>query len=611
VHIVLLLVLLTGCGGGSGGGGINQNPQPAPEPAPTASLSASPASIEKGQASTLTWKTSNSTSASIAGIGSVPANGSLQVSPDSTSTYTLTANGQGGQVANTQATVTVSIPPPKSVQAALEASPSTIYNGQTAILEWHTENATTVTIGGIGSVPTSGSQRVSPTENTTYVLTATGSTGSQQSSASVTVHAPGTISHVIVIFQENRSTDNMFHDPVLIAHGADIANSGLNSEGQEIPLQPRPLIDSYDPYHYRQQFLEMYDGGKMDGADKIKVICSNGNGNGCIPPNPQFAYVEADGVAPYFQMAETYTFADRMFQSNQGPSFPAHQFIFTGTSAPTETSDLFAGDNPDTTEQHPSTGCIAVAGQTVPMVDPEGNEDIFMYPCFEHTTLTDLLDQKGVSWSYYSVGEGNIWTAPNAINHICQPSQATGGRCDGPDWANVYSNPTIILDDIAGGLLPGVSWVMPPGLSSDHPGGNDGTGPSWVSSVVNAVGNSPYWPNTAIFITWDDWGGFYDHVAPPIINSYEYGFRVPLIIVSPYAKKAYISHATHDFGSILKFVEKTFDLPSLGFADAVADDFSDCFDFDQPAPPFTTIPARLGPEFFLNDTRPEVPLDND
>jgi phospholipase C len=160
------------------------------------------------------------------------------------------------------------------------------------------------------------------------------------------------------------------------------------------------------------------------------------------------------------------------------------------------------------------------------------------------------------------------------------------------------------------GQLAQVSWVMPDGADSD-PTGNKGTGPAWVASIVNAIGNSPYWSNTAIIITWDDWGGWYDHVAPPIYNSYEYGFRVPLIIVSPYSKQGYVSHVQHDFGSIVKFIDEVFDLPALGYADARADDFSDCFDLTQTPITFQTIPANLNKDFFLNTKRPVTPPDND
>ena len=138
----------------------------------------------------------------------------------------------------------------------------------------------------------------------------------------------------------------------------------------------------------------------------------------------------------------------------------------------------------------------------------------------------DLLNAKGISWRYYAPSADFIWTGPNAIQHLRS----------GPAWSNVILPQTRVLKDISNSVLPAASWVIPSGQASDHPGSN-GSGPSWVASIVNAIGNSPYWSNTAIFITWDDWGGFYDHVAPPIYNSYEYGFRVPLIVVSPYAER--------------------------------------------------------------------------
>jgi phospholipase C len=605
--VVLLSVILSGCGGVKG---VDPPATPtAPPVAPTASMTAVPAEIDVGQIITLTWQTTNASSVEIDGFD-VKADGSRQLTPASSITYQLTAKGAGG-TAQANAAVTVNTSP-NAPTAQLNANPTLIVSGQsTTTLTWQTTNATSVSISGIGTVPASGSQQLSPTSTTTYTLTAQGAAGTTQAAATVTVD-PYPIKHVVIIFQENRSADNLFHDSNLIANGADIASTGLNSEGQTIQLTPRPLADDYDLAHNHENFVQMYDGGKMDGADKILAVCSGG-GQACLPPNPQFVYVNPSDVAPYFQMAETYTFADRMFQTNQGPSFPAHQFIFSATSAPTETSDLFAADNPVLgNDSFTLSGCIAQAGTTVAMIDPTGSESSFLYPCFEHATLSDLLDTSGISWRYYSQGFEDIWVAPNAINHICQPSLPTGGVCTGPDWnTKIVKPPAQVLTDIANGNLAAVSWITPPGMSSDHPGANDGTGPSWVSSVVNAIGTSPYWSDTAIFITWDDWGGLYDHVAPPIINSYEYGFRVPLIVVSPYAKAGYISHVTHDFGSVVRFIEQSYGLPSLGFADSIADDFSDSFDFTQTPLVFQQIPAVKDREFFLHDKRPDVPLDDD
>ena len=270
----------------------------------------------------------------------------------------------------------------------------------------------------------------------------------------LTLTTAAVIQHVVIIFQENRSPDNLFQDPVLIARGADIASSGKNSLGQTIPLMPIDLGTSganpqnYDLGHGHSNFVAMYDGGKMDGANLI--TCYSGRP---VPPQctsqPQFMYVNPSDVQPYFALAEQYTFADRMFQTNQGPSFPAHQFIISGTSAPTATSSLFAAENPI----HSATsaaGCIAPQTNTVTMIDATGSETnpAPQYPCFEHPTLTDLLDTQGLTWRYYAPSPGSIWTGPDAIEHICQQQTINGVlTCKGPIWtANVIIPQSQVLD---------------------------------------------------------------------------------------------------------------------------------------------------------------------
>src|ERR1017187_4531861 len=451
---------------------------------------------------------------------------------------------------------------------------------------------------------------------------------------------PGKIQHVVIIFQENRTPDNLFQDPVLLQRPdpPDIAPSGTDSTGHTIQLRKASLAVDYDPSHSHNSFNKMCDltAGqcKMDGADLVHVSCPP-QATDCSVPDLTFGYVDPADVQPYFALAEQYTFADRMFQTNQGPSFPAHQFIISGTSAPCSTalpcpgagSNLFASENPNT-KGPPNAGCDAPAGSTVALIDPFGleNSNPPVYPCFEHQTLTDLLETKGNSWRYYTSsgypgGSGlGLWVGPEAIQHICG-TLTPSGTCGGPDWTtHVILDPKQILTDVTSNQLPDVSWVIPNGLASDHAGSLNGNqGPSWVASVVNAIGNSPYWANTAIFITWDDWGGWYDHVAPPqvLVNcaqwgcGYVYGFRVPLIVVSPYAKAKYISKNQHDFGSILKFIEGIFSLPSLGYADAAADDLSDCFDMNQTPLPFQQIQSALDAQFFLNDKTPPTDPDDD
>jgi phospholipase C len=436
----------------------------------------------------------------------------------------------------------------------------------------------------------------------------------------------GKIQHIVIIFQENRTPDNLFQDPVLIKAGADIASTATNSSGQTVQLAQTPFGVDYDLDHSHKGFVTMYDGGKMDGADKNPITCA-GTNPPCPPANPVYLYVNPSEVQPYFQMAEQYTFGDRMFQTNEGPSFPAHQFIISGTSAPTAPSNTFVAENPTgfPTAQD-DTGCTAPPIELVSVINAQGNEATKMYPCTDHPTLTDQLNAKNVSWRYYTPTAGSLWTAPNAIQHMCGPNATppNATSCVGSDWVNhvvLYTtqNPAPILTDISSNQLPAVSWVIPSGKNSDHAGGIHQTGgPSWVASIVNAIGNSPYWANTAIVVTWDDWGGWYDHVPPQVVSDghswgsgYVYGFRVPLIVISPWAKPAYISHVNHDFGSILNLIEETFGLASLGYADAYADDLSDCFNFNQTPLNFKTISAPLSAEYFLHDTSPMTPPDND
>lgn len=391
----------------------------------------------------------------------------------------------------------------------------------------------------------------------------------------------GLIGHVMIVVQENRTPDNLFHGLA----GADTANEGTDSAGNVVPLVPVPLATTYDLGHSHADFEAMYDGGRMDGADLVH--CRDPS----CPAEPAFAYVDPATVVPYVSLAQTWTFADAMFQTNQGPSFPAHQYLIAGTSAPTASGPLADWRVADNPSSEGPTGCAdAPAGQTVPLLDPQGIVSMDVAPCFEHPTLIDLLEAAGIDWRYYAPSGGSIWTAPNAIAHLR----------NGSAWTKVVLPQTQVLDDIAAGRLAPVTWVIPDKLASDHAFGTDGSGPDWVASIVNAVGTSPYWRDTAILITWDDWGGWYDHVAPPIFRAGEDGFRVPLIVVSPYARQRYVSHVERDFGSLLHFVEEAFALPSLGNDDARSDDLADCFDFTQPPAPFVTVPAFHDAAFFTS-----------
>jgi len=499
---------------------------------------------------------------------------------------------------------------------------------------------------GLSLAPSTGVISGTPTGTagtSTFTVKVTDSESPAQTATaqlSITINAAGQnpIKHVVIIFQENRTTDNLFQGLCIPPYGSqsacgtgqnqyDIAQSGKNSLGQTVTLQPAclginscggPLPDVWDMGHAHRDFVLAWDNGKMDGFDEDIIFCPQG-GQNCSPANPEYYYVQPSDVQPYLTLAQTYTFADHMFQTNQGPSFPAHQYIIAGTSAYAQQSGYDIAENPSA--GNGVYGCIAPPAATVKIINTQtGDESQTVYPCTDHPTLTDLLDAAGLGWKYYTPAPGSIWNGPVVIQHICGPNQKppNGTECVGTEWTNhidIQGQNNDILNDIAAGQLAAVSWVIPHEKVSDHSGTNDGSGPSWVAAVVNAIGNSPYWADTAILISWDDWGGWYDHVPPPaFFNAYEMGFRVPLIVVSPYAKPAYVSKNQHDFGSILHFVENTFGLGFVDgdqYADARADDLSDCFNFSQNPLPFKQVKAPLGPGHFLNNTEPPGPPDDD
>ncbi len=381
------------------------------------------------------------------------------------------------------------------------------------------------------------------------------------------------IRHIIILIQENRTPDNLFQG----LRGADIASSGKNTNGQTVPLHAVPFEAPYDIGHTHQSFLKEWDNGKIDGFN-------HDFGEKQCPDRATcaYGYVPKSETRPYLDMASQYAFADRMFQGNQGPSFPAHQYLISGTSTTRQNGPLRAADNPYKGTARNGGGCDAAPMARVDTIDPQGKFGKSVYPCFERPTLGDLLDAKSVSWRYYEMELGpGLWHPYDAIRYI------RFGR----DYKNVVTPSSAILTDIVKGRLAGVSWVSPDGINSDHPNSRGKGGPAWVASVVNALGKSAYWKDSAIFVVWDDWGGWYDHVSPPILNSYELGFRVPLIAISPYAKRGFVSHTQYEFGSILKFVEETYGTGSLNTTDARATSVSDMFDFTQPQRAFVRIDA--------------------
>ncbi len=402
---------------------------------------------------------------------------------------------------------------------------------------------------------------------------------------------PIPIRHVVIVFQENRTPDYLFQG----LPGADISKTAIDSQGQPVRLRPVSLAAGYDLAHGHDSFVSDYDDGKMDGFDRG------------LPQKIHlrpFGYAPLSEVKPYHDMATQYVFGDHMFESNEGPSFPAHLYIISGRATDAALAPYYVAANPRVgdTKQGAPGGCDAPRTTTVETIDPQsGSAGPTPFPCFDPLVLSDLLDRKGVSWRYYQQTDGaGLWHAYDAVRHVR----------NGHDYANVVWPSTTVLTDIAQGRLADLSWIMPGDTWSDH-AGKHGTakGPSWVAAIVNAIGQSAYWKDTAIFVTWDDWGGWYDHVAPPIDNYYELGLRVPLIVIAPYARRGYVSKKQHEFASILAFTEETFGIPkgSLHGSDERADDLTDAFDFTQKARAFKRIdapPFRPGADAGLDEEDP-------
>jgi len=422
------------------------------------------------------------------------------------------------------------------------------------------------------------------------------------------------IQHVVVIVQENRSFDNLFHG----YPGANSRNFGYDSKGNKVLLHEAPLATAYDLDHSHAGFETEWNTGQMNGFDLEK-------NSGAPIADPAYAYVPYADVKPYWDMAHEFVLADQMFQSNEGPSFPAHQFLIAGQSGhfsktdpqpldPRSLGPLAMAENIDAFGLTSAAGCDSAAqGGKVQTIDqnlfenkqPSSEESgKQIAPCVNYDTILDELVAKGRTWSYYTPSYGTLWDAPDAISHI---------RYKPALWKNVKVPETSIFADIAGGKLASLSYVIPRAIYSDHAGITTNRGPDWVATVVNAIGTSAYWKNTVVIVVWDDWGGWYDHVPPTILSAYGDGFRVPALVISPYAKQGYVSHQRRDFGAILRLVENHFALPSLGQDDAYNDAFSDSLDFSKPPRTFVPIvttggltPAmlqRLGPD--------STPVDSD
>lgn len=402
------------------------------------------------------------------------------------------------------------------------------------------------------------------------------------------------IRHVIVIVQENRTFDNLFASSVL-AHGAPYpgadATQTANVNGEKVALKPVAFENPGDPSHSHAALLAEWDNGKMDGfgGDYVRTVLS------APRPEPGFAYayLPAAETTIYHVLAERYALADENFAPRLVPTFPSHYTLATAQSR-------IAGNPNDSI-----WGCDAKPGTTVPIFG-EGETTIKpgIFPCFDQTSIADLLDAAHVSWKSYT-GPYNDATNP-AVNIY----EAFRRIRYGPDWArNVVWPSGTILSDIQKCRLPQVSFVTPNYLDSDHAGNLSAGGPGWVGSIYLAIVQSrhaardcDYYDDSAILLTWDDSGGWYDHVPPPPgPDGTTWGLRIPIVVISAWAHSnydprnppatPYVSHTRRESTSITKFIERNWALGNMGQRDVGDDDLSDMFDYtrSQPVPPFSEV----------------------
>jgi phospholipase C len=365
------------------------------------------------------------------------------------------------------------------------------------------------------------------------------------------------IQHVVLILKENRTTDSYFGT----FPGVDGATHGLTSTGKVVPLSP--MLDSFQGVGLCNSWdcaIGAIDGGKMDRFD----IITGGRLDA-------YSQVNQSDIPNYWAYAHAFALADHYFTSVHGPSFPNHLFALASQSG-----GVIDNQSPSVL----GTACDGTAAGKVTVIDKNGNR-AWHSPCLDFQTLPDLLQSRGISWQYYAYGASDL----EHINHIR----------NGPEWRYANGTNDQFLADARNGRLPAVSWVIPQWQESEHPPNSICEGENWTVEAVNAIMQGSDWNSTVVFVTYDDFGGLYDHVPPPQLDQFGLGPRVPLLIISPFARRGYISHTMYEHSSVLKFIETRFHLPPLTERDVTASNMLDSFDFgERPQPPLI-LPTRHCP----------------
>ena len=375
------------------------------------------------------------------------------------------------------------------------------------------------------------------------------------------------IKHVIYLMLENRSFDHLFGAMPRV-NGTTV---GVDL-GRERPLIRAPSWLPGDLPHDYAAARKSLNGGKMDGFAL-----------GTFGPMYGYSQFQRQDIPSYWHWAERFVLSDNCFASALGPSYPNHLYYIAGQSGG-------AIDNPENIKIDwvevegrrlflKSWGIDAIGDEAFVFVEDDRGNLTKHNTTFDIPTVGEQLTERGIDWAYYAPQPhqpGYIWQAYSAIPNVYGTEL----------WDRHMAPVDDVVMDIEAGALPSVSWVVPRWQLSDHPPASTCHAHDWVTGVVNAVMESDLWEQTAIFLTWDEWGGLYDHVAPPVVNGRSLGMRVPMLVISPYAKEGYVDDGLADFVSPLRFVADNWDLPYLTDRYEAVHNYEHVFDFDrEPRPP--------------------------
>jgi phospholipase C len=395
--------------------------------------------------------------------------------------------------------------------------------------------------------------------------------------AATIAQARGKIKHIIFLVKENRTFDTLFGK----FPGANGATQGTTCDGRTVQLGHATDVEQDLPHHFTDGIAAI-DGGKMD----------------CFRDEGYVQYDQSD-IPNYWRYAQRFVLADNFFSSEYGPTCVEHFFTFAAQSDrfvdcarpgqfgigrrdycddPFELAKAFPKMTEDRRnqifdlEEQGPNGAASVT-----------DEYRLRWPCSNVRVLPDMLTARGITWKEY---RGNTsWVQPlSEVQHV---------RFS-PMYRNVVPN-TSFLPDLQGGRLPQVSWLTPPMQLSDHPPHSICEGENWFVDTMNELMRSKYWSSTAVVVTWDDYGGFFDHVPPPHPDIYGFGPRVPALVISPWAKRSMIDHQEMDFASVLRLIETIFDLPPMTARDAQASDMLSAFDFRSSPRPRLLLSDRTCP----------------